>query len=431
MNSGWRVRLRLVAVSTAAMAAILALGAGFLVWRVQHGLSTAIDDSVRQQALSAAAAVAANPETSSFPVSTTPSGIGQVVDRAGEVVAASGQIEGENRLYDFPPSTASVEPPLRTVRLSQVDGAEFRVAGVQVPGASGLTVYLGLPTTEVDRSARALATSLSLVLPVVLALLALLAWWYVGRALRPVDALLERLDRSLERQRQFVADAAHELRSPVTAIQAQVESPHPGAADPRYGPRLREEAARLSTLVDDLLALARLDAQPELRLRSLDLDDIVFAEATRLRGLPGVRVDVSQVRAVRVEGDPSLLTRAVRNLMDNAARHAAGFITVQLGSDAEFATLVISDDGPGIPAEHRVRVFERFTRLDSSRGRGTGGVGLGLAIAADVASVHGGTVAAQDNQPGARMVLKVSLRPGRNPGPTPVTQPQQRNASKS
>ncbi len=416
MSSGWRVRLRLVAVSTAAMAAVLALGAVFVVWRVQHGLSTAIDDSVRQQALSAAAAVAADPGASTFPVSTTSSGIGQVVDRAGEVVMASEQIEGEPRLYDFAPSSASVEPPLRTVRLSQVDGAEFRVAGVEVPGSSGLTVYLGLPTTEVDRSARALATSLSLMLPVVLALLALLAWWYVGRALRPVDALLGRLDRSLERQRQFVADAAHELRSPVTAIRAQVESPHPGSADPTYGPRLREEAARLSTLVDDLLALARLDAQPTLRLRPLDLDDIVFAESARLRDLPDLRVDVSQVRAVRVEGDPSLLTRAVRNLMDNAARHAAGLITVQLESDAGFATLVVSDDGPGIPAEHRVRVFERFTRLDSSRARDTGGVGLGLAIVADVAAAHGGTVVAQDNRPGARMILQVSLSPGRSQG---------------
>jgi len=418
MSSGWRVRLRLVAVSTAAMAVVLALGAVFVVWRVQHGLSTAIDDSVRQQALSAAAAVAADPGASTFPVSTTSSGIGQVVNGAGEVLAASGQIEGEPRLYDFPPTSASVEPPLRTVRLSQVDGAEFRVAGVEVPGSSGLTVYLGLPTTEVDRNARALATSLSFMLPVVLALLALLAWWYVGRALRPVDALLERLDRSLERQRQFVADAAHELRSPVTAIRAQLESPHPGSADPTYGPRLREEAARLSTLVDDLLALARLDAQPTLRLRSLDLDDIVFAESARLRDLPDLHVDVSRVRAVRVEGDPSLLTRAVRNLMDNAARHAAGLITVQLESDAGFATLVVSDDGPGIPAEYRVRVFERFTRLDSSRARDTGGVGLGLAIVADVAAAHGGTVVAQDNRPGARMILQVSLSPGRSQGLT-------------
>ncbi len=413
MSSGWRVRLRLVAVSTAAMTVVLVLGAVFVVWRVQHGLRTEIDDSVRQQALSAAAAVADDPTASAFPVAATPSGIGQVVDAEGEVVAASAQIEGEPRLYDFRPSGASVVPPLRTVRLSQVDDAEFRVAGVAVPGPSGLTVYLGLPTTEVGRSAAALATSLALMLPVVLALLALLAWWYVGRALRPVDALLGRLDRSLERQRQFVADAAHELRSPVAAIRAQVEAPHPGAEEPTDGgPHLREETARLSTLVDDLLALARLDAQPELRLRPLDLDDIVFAESTRLSALPGLRVDVSRVRAVRVEGDQSLLTRAVRNLMDNAARHATGSVTVELESDRGCATLVVSDDGPGIPAEQREQVFERFTRLDDARGRDTGGVGLGLAIVADVAVAHGGSVEAQDNRPGARLVFRVRLRPG-------------------
>ena len=412
MSSGWRVRLRLVAVSTAVMAMVLALGAAFVVWRVQHGLSTQIDDSVRQQALSAAAAVADNPAASKFPVSTAFNGVGQVVNSAGEVVAASGQIEGEPRLYEFPPSGASVEPKLRTVRLSQVDNAEFRVAGVAVPGSSGLTVYLGLPTTEVDRSARALATSLSLMLPAVLLLLALLAWWYVGRALRPVDALLVRLDRSLERQRQFVADAAHELRSPVTAIRAQVESPHPTAEEPAYGPHLRKETARLSTLVDDLLALAMLDAQPAIVRRPLDLDDIVFAESARMRSVGSLQVDVSRVRAVRVEGDSSLLTRAVRNLMDNAARYATGSVTVQLESDGACATLVVSDDGPGIPVEQRERVFERFTRLDDARARDTGGVGLGLAIVADVAAAHGGSAVARDNLPGARMVLMIALRPG-------------------
>ncbi|MEO5652720.1 MAG: HAMP domain-containing sensor histidine kinase, partial [Marmoricola sp.] len=251
--------------------------------------------------------------------------------------------------------------------------------------------------------------SLSLMLPAVLALLALLAWWYVGRALRPVDDLLGQLDQSLARQRRFVADAAHELRSPVTAIRAQVESPHPGSADPTYASRLRDEAARLSTLVDDLLALARLDAQPVLHMRPLDLDDVVFAEAARLQSVPGLRVDVSGVQAARVEGDVSLLTRAVRNLVDNAARHAAGLISVQLERAGDFATLVVSDDGPGIPEDQRVSVFERFTRLDEARARDTGGVGLGLAIVADVAAAHGGTAEAQDNRPGARMVLRLPL----------------------
>lgn len=406
-RAGGRVRLRLVAASTAAMTAVLVLGAAFLVWRVQAGLRADIDASVRQQALSAAAAVADDPTASTFPVSPNLSGIGQVVDSSGAVVASSEEIDGEPRLYDFTAAAAGAAPSLRTIRLSQVDNAELRVAGVGVPGVPGLSVYVGLRTAEVGRSVTALVTSLALGMPMVLALLALLAWAYVGRALRPVDDLLAKLDRSLERQRRFVADAAHELRSPVAAIRAQVESPPPGDQAWSYGAAVKDEAARLSTLVDDLLALARLDAEPTLRSRPLDLDDIVFAESRTLREHPDLELDLSGVHAVRISGDQSLLTRAVRNLLDNAARHAATVVTVELRADDGVADLVVADDGPGIRSEDRERVFERFTRLDDARARDSGGVGLGLAIVADVVAAHRGTVALLDNGPGARVQIRL------------------------
>lgn len=406
-TAGSRVRLRLVAGATAAMAAVLVLASVFLVWRVQHGLRTELDASVQGQALSAAAAVAEAPSVSAFPVSPSLTGIGQVVDVTGRVVAASEEISGESRLFSFagaPPGTA---PRLRTLRLGPIDNAEFRVAGVAVPGASGLTVYVGVPTAEVGRSAGQLATSLALAVPVMLALLSLLAWWYVGRALVPVDRLLGELERSLTRQRQFVADAAHELRSPVAAIRAQAEAPGDTAAT--AVPAIRHEAARLSGLVDDLLALAKLDAAPELRRRPTDLDDLVFHEMRSLSDRPGLELDASGVEAVRVVGDPALLARAVRNVLDNAGRHAAGRVVVKLHREGDVAELVVSDDGPGVPADQRLRVLERFTRLDEARARDAGGAGLGLAIVAHVAAAHGGTVVILDNDPGARVLLRLPV----------------------
>ena len=407
-RAGSHVRLRLVAGATTAMTAVLVLAAVFLVWRVQNGLGAELDVSVQRQALSAAAAVAENPSATDFPVSPSITGIGQVVDPAGRVVASSEEVRGEARLFDFEAAGAGTEPALRTLLLGPIDNAEHRVAGVSVPGASGLTVYVAVPTAEVGRSATELATSLALAVPIVLVLLALLAWWYVGRALVPVDRLLGELERSLERQRQFVADAAHELRSPVAAIRAQAEAPGGAATS---APAIRHEAVRLSGLVDDLLALARLDAAPELRREPVDLDDLVFHEVRFLRGRPGLDLDVSGVSAVRVMGDPDLLARAVRNLLDNAGRHAAGRVEVQLRRQRDIAELVVTDDGAGVPVDQRARVLERFTRLDEARTRDAGGAGLGLAIVADVAAAHGGSVEILGNGPGARVEFRVLAEP--------------------
>ncbi len=176
-------------------------------------------------------------------------------------------------------------------------------------------------------------------------------------------------------------------------------------------PAIRHEAVRLSGLVDDLLALARLDAAPELRREPVDLDDLVFHEVRFLRGRPGLDLDVSGVSAVRVMGDPDLLARAVRNLLDNAGRHAAGRVEVQLRRQRDIAELVVTDDGAGVPVDQRARVLERFTRLDEARTRDAGGAGLGLAIVADVAAAHGGSVEILGNGPGARVVFRVLAEP--------------------
>jgi signal transduction histidine kinase len=171
---------------------------------------------------------------------------------------------------------------------------------------------------------------------------------------------------------------------------------------------------RMARLVADLLFLARTDEArtDEIAARPapipVDLDDVVLSEAARIRGNGRLRVDTRGVSAAAVAGRPEDLTRVVRNLLDNAERYASSLVTVGLHSDDGHATLVVQDDGLGIPAADRERIFERFTRLDSARSR-SGGTGLGLAIAKEIVDAHGGSVAVADSPRGARLVVRLPL----------------------
>lgn len=402
----WTVRGRLTAAATAGITLVLTVAALLLVWRVHSALDGGLNDAAQQEVLSVAAALEETGKPR-LPAATTLTGIAQIVDSSGTVVAASTEIEGEGRVFGFRVAPAGSPPTLRTVRVGPIDNASYRAAGVRV---ADFRVYVGLPVAEVDRSTTELATALAAGLPILLILMAGLAWLYAGRALRPVDDLIRRLDGSLQRQRQFVADAAHELRSPVAAIRAQLEVPVTANAAAKHDPTdhlraLTEESVRLSALVDDLLALARIDAQPTMRREPMDLDDAVFAETRLLRQRSPIAVDTSRVAPVQIMGDSALLGRVVRNLLDNAARYARSSVTVALVSEGTHAKLTVADDGPGIPEAQRGAVLERFTRLDEARTRDTGGVGLGLAIVDDVVIGHRGRLEVTDNGPGARITI--------------------------
>jgi signal transduction histidine kinase len=222
--------------------------------------------------------------------------------------------------------------------------------------------------------------------------------------LRPVE-------RAHQRLRRFVADAAHELRSPVASIRqhAEVASAHPETTDVReLAGTVVHEGVRLQDLVDDLLLLARLDesASPIAR-EEVDLDDVALAEAARLRATTGLQIDTSSVGAGRVRGDAKYLERSVRNLGENAVRHAKSRVALSVAEEDGHVSLLVDDDGPGIPLEERDRVFQRFERLDDARARDTGGSGLGLAIVREVVEAHGGEVALSEGPLGG---LRAELR---------------------
>jgi signal transduction histidine kinase len=198
----------------------------------------------------------------------------------------------------------------------------------------------------------------------------------------------------VRQQRSFVADASHELRSPLSTVQAGLELLRRNDGDPDQDTieMLYDETLRLERLIAALLLLARVDERGlQLDIDDVDVDDLVDAERRRLSANPRLKV-VVELAAVRVRGDRHQLGQVLRNLTDNAERHADSEVRLRLWSANGTAYLQVHDDGAGIPAEARERVFERFVRLDESRNRAAGGSGLGLAIVREVVAAHGGSV---------------------------------------
>jgi signal transduction histidine kinase len=223
-----------------------------------------------------------------------------------------------------------------------------------------------------------------------------------------VNVTLNRLERMAERHRSFVADASHELRSPLTGLRTQLELAleHPEDEDwPQVARAALDDADRLQRIVRDLLVLAKLEAGVPSEREKIDLGELVETETARRVGRVPIEVRLDDY--VVVSANPSQLVRVLTNLLDNADRHANGQVTVTVGSDGPDAVLTVTDDGPGIPPGDRERVFQRFQRLPNARRRDTGGTGLGLPISREIAQTHGGSLSVGDNQPGACLVLRL------------------------
>lgn len=313
-----------------------------------------------------------------------------------------------------------------------VDGkqADYRFAAVEATTPAGLTltVHAGAPLAAEQEAVNTVRGAMLTGLPLLLAVVAGVTWLVTRRALRPVEGIrremaaitasedlarrvpepdsrdeiarlarttnetLTVLEASVERQRRFVADASHELRSPIASLRTQLEvaHAHPELLDL---PGAVADTVRLQVLAADLLLLARLDAGEKPGAARLEVGALVREEVSQRTGdrIP-VTVEVAEDSAYEVNGSRGQLVRVIGNLLDNAQRHAANRITVQVAADGGRVRVEVRDDGAGVPEDERERIFERFVRLDDARSRDDGGAGLGLAIARDVATRHGGTL---------------------------------------
>jgi signal transduction histidine kinase len=438
------LRARLTVVATALVAVALLAGTVLVLVALQRSLIAALDESARQRARDVAMLVDSGQLPNPIPVAAgTP--LVQVVDSEDRVVAAS---TGGDRLVPIllPDDVAAVrDGDVRTIDGSRLGlSGELRVVG-EPAGEEPQTVLVAMSLSEVEGSLQVVRTAMVVGAPLLVAGFGLVCWLLVGSALRPVAELrrgaeeiattrparrlpvpaaddevrrlavtlndmLERLERSSARQRSFVADAAHELRSPLTAIRAQLEvaRAHPGEADwEAVSADSLADVERLSQLVDDLLILTRVEergARPpvgEVDLASV-ADDVVA------RTVSGVAVRRTGADELVVRADGGALARIVANLVDNAVRYATTTVTVDVRDGMGGGGVVsVADDGPGIPAAQRERVFERFTRLDDARSRAVGGAGLGLAIVRELARSQGGDVTLEDNAPGLRAVVRL------------------------
>lgn len=439
------LRSRLTLVATGLVALVLVASAFALVAVQRQLLTRGVDEALMQRADNVQSAVAREPSGSVLPgEGDREDSFLQLLDPNGTVVASSANVAALPAVTA--PLAARATPVFRTVSRLPLSAHAYRVYVRPVSSGPGeRTLLLGKNVDDVNDSVTVLETSLSVAIPIVVVVLAALVWWLTGRVLRSVEAIrsevagisgaelhrrvpvqsrddeisrlartmnamLERVQQATDRQRQFVADASHELRSPLTRIRSELEIglAHPEAAPPQE--TLQEaltDTKQLQQLVDDLLFLARSESGVHLRPDTVvDLDDLLLKEVAGLKARGQVQVDVWAVSAGRVTGDPHQLVRAITNLVSNAERYATRTVSFELHESAGHTVLAITDDGPGIPADQRRAVFERFTRLDSSRSREAGGAGLGLAIVHDIVARHGGTVVISEAHPtGARIVM--------------------------
>jgi signal transduction histidine kinase len=434
------LRARLTLVATGVVAITLAVAAVLLLAVVRHSVLHSLDDSARQQAKDVAALARSGRLPDPVPVGAGTAGV-QIVDSQGRVSAVSAGADRLTALLD----PADVEA-VRTGAVRVVPGARLgtpdslRIVGTPVGPAAGVesgsTVLVAVSQAEATGSVRALALATAVGGPVLLAAFALVCWTLVGRSLQPVSRLragaeeiaaagsadgrrlpvpapqdevrrlaetlngmLDRLEGSSTAQRAFVADAAHELRSPLAAIRTQLEvaQHHPGTQPwEATADGVLADVDRLSRLVDDLLLLARAEDSPVARTDAsgvVDVREVARSVSGRPWRVPVTVADLNGAATVaRVRADPDAVTRVLVNLVDNATRYAATRVELAVGSDAGWVWVSVTDDGPGIAATDRERVFERFTRLDQARSRGEGGSGLGLAIVRRLVTASSGSV---------------------------------------
>jgi len=431
------VRLRVTTVAATVTLAATTLGSVLFVLSLESSLQAGLLSDVRQEVRSIHAQLADGASPAQVVITGRGDVLVQLLDRRGRVIAADHPSLRRRPLVTRPGRHRDVKVP--------DEGEAYTVVARRLATGPVRLIVAGRSSQQVARAGDDASDLLLLAVPVVTALLALTVWFSVGRALRPVERLrreadaitsahqgrrlalpagndeiprlahtlnemLERIEHGQLLQRQFVSDASHELRSPLSVIRqsAEVARAYPERVSvATLAGDVLAESARLGGLVEALLLLARLDDGVPVPTEDLDLDDVVLAEVERARATAGtITLDVSHVSGGQVHGNAVLLAQLVRNLVANAVRHAAGVVTIALRECDGSVELVVDDDGDGVSPEDRERVFDRFVRLDEGRARDDGGSGLGLAIVRTIAATAGGSVSL-DSTPvgGARFVV--------------------------
>lgn len=443
--SRWGIRKQLTAVPVAMVAVPLCVGIVLLANLLTNSLSTALSE----QATDVADRTVAHVQTEG--IAALPGDLQVESDYRVQVLDQYGRVEWSSSpvlhlaLSDLRPAPGE----------RQLDGVvrwwgpEDRNEHRDLVVAQGFVLddkhYVVLAATgqEDQHSAVTVTTGLLFAcVPLVMLVVGLVSWWVGGRALRPVDEMisrvarirsttldqrvpvpeaedelrslaltmnqmLDRLEAGQASQQRFLSDASHELRSPLASLSGAVEiATMEDSLDTwrEMAPLMAAETRRLNELVQGLLTLSRSDdVGLALNRAELDLDDLAVEQAARLRATTDRSV-TTDIHAVRVEADPSLLRQVLVNLCDNAARHARSQVRIGVGlvldAEAPRAVLRVEDDGNGIAPQDRAKVFERFVRLEESRNRDQGGSGLGLAIVAQIVRAHGGRVRVVDSELG-------------------------------
>src|SRR6266536_6224141 len=456
--------MRILVVTVALF--VVGLGAaGFTTYRIVGGL---LVDRVDDQLKAATPPVAAALTRTAQPRHRGEHGLVLPAGSYAALVDGRGRVRREAR-FGFGQDAPRPEIPSGLIRSQTLDGAstlmtasaetggtEYRLIAKPV-NAEG-TVVVALPLSEVNATKRLLLVIGGAVSGFVLVAVGVAAYWLTRRELRPLERLAEKsraiaagdlsqrvepddprtevgrlggalnvmlteIERAFddrlaaeERLRQFVADASHELRTPVTSIRGFAELFRRGAGDrpadlANVMRRIEQEGERMGALVEELLLLARLDQGLPLERQPVDLAVVLEAATDAARAADPARpIDVEYESPLVVLGAQSRLRQVVDNLLTNARVHtpAGTPIQVRLAAEDGEVVLEVSDEGPGVPAEEADRIFERFHRIDRSRARSQGGVGLGLAIVRSVVEAHGGAVAHRP-RPGGGSVFRVSL----------------------
>ncbi|MGP3960826.1 sensor histidine kinase [Nonomuraea sp. 3N208] len=403
--------------ATAAATLVVALALGVVALLLVIVLRGSLESSAGAEATRKAAAAAPLARTIEV-VAGTPVRVAGKETKAGVIHLRDGTVAA---VAD--PDLVLTDDKSETIE-EWAEPGQYAVAGLKVTTQTGPAMLWSRASLAGATDAlRSMYGALLPGVPAVLLVVAAMTWFSVGRALAPVAAIrakvahitardlhqrvpvpsskdeiaalastvngtLDRLETAVETHKRFVADAAHELRSPIATLRARLELAEPSELT-------REALAdieRLQSLAADLLMLAKLDAGEPLRSAELDLGQVAAEESLRVQRRPEVRVELDIEPDVVMKGSRAHLDRLVTNLTDNAVRHAASTVCVRVHAEADEAVLEVLDDGPGIPFEQREAVFDRFTRLDEARARDAGGAGLGLPIARDIAALHQGSL---------------------------------------